>query len=275
MATSGIDVSRYQGVIDWEKVKAAGVEFALIQAGYGDTLSYPNQIDPQYERNYNSCKEIGLPVGAYWYSYATTVEAAKREAQSCIALLNGKQFEYPIYYDVEETRIFSTGKTNEIIEAFCTELEKANYWVGIYIYRSAAQTYLNQRTRSRYAMAVSEYGSKLNYNGQYGIWQNSSTWRVDGINGNVDHDWCYVDYPKVIKERGKNGFAPTLPETELRVAAKRDCFTYAGKEKPPIAQRYKTGDQCTIEYTQSFDAVSWGKVKGADMWIQMSEFNQV
>ena len=101
MATSGIDVSQWQGTINWSQVKGK-IDFALIRAGYGDTLSYPKQVDWQYEANYKGCKANGIPVGAYFYSYATTTAQAEREADSCIALLKGKQFEYPIFYDCSE-----------------------------------------------------------------------------------------------------------------------------------------------------------------------------
>ena len=211
MAISGIDVSQWQGVIDWKQVKAAGVEFVLIRAGYGDTLSYPKQIDTQYEYNYAQCKRNNIPVGVYFYSYAMNEAEAKREAECCLALLKGKQFEYPIYYDVEEFDLFKSGKTAEVTRAFVKVLEDAGYWVGIYTYRSA-MGYFPADIKDKKAMAIAEYGSKLNYSGQYGIWQNSSTWYVKGINGRVDHDYCYVDYPKLIRENGKNGYtkAPTL-----------------------------------------------------------------
>lgn len=206
MAKSGIDVSQWQGTINWSQVKGK-VDFALVRAGYGDTLSYPKQVDWQYEANYKGCKANGIPVGVYFYSYATTTAQAEREADSCIALLKGKQFEYPVYYDVEEMSTFRTGKTNEIIKAFADKLEKAGYFVGIYIFRSAAQSYLSAETRKRYAMAIAEYGDRLNYNDPYGIWQNTSSWSVAGVSGRVDHDYCYVDYPKIIKEAGRNGYA--------------------------------------------------------------------
>lgn len=225
MKRSGIDVSKWQGRIDWQKVKASGqVEFALLRAGYGDALSCPDQYDPTFEYNYTECSRVGIPVGVYWYSYATTPEMARQEARACIAALKGKRFEYPIYYDVEEMRIFNTGRTNEIIKAFCDELEKAGCWVGIYIYRAAVQQYLDDYTRTRYALAVAEYGPKLNYDGQCGIWQNSGTWKVDGINTDVDHDWCYVDYPKLIREKGKNGFPATK------------TLTYQTKKETPIVE---------------------------------------
>ena len=94
MATSGIDVSQWQGTINWPHVKGK-VDFALIRAGYGDTLSFPYQIDKMYEANYKGCKQAGIPVGVYFYSYASTAAQAQREADSCIALLKGKQFEFP------------------------------------------------------------------------------------------------------------------------------------------------------------------------------------
>ena len=219
MATSGIDVSQWQGTINWPQVKGK-VDFALIRAGYGDTLSFPYQIDKMYEANYKGCKQAGIPVGVYFYSYASTVAQAQREADSCIALLKGKQFEYPVYYDVEEFDIFRSGNTNAIIKAFCDKLEKAGYFTGIYIYRSALQTYVNKQIRERYAVAVAEYGPKCNYDGPYGIWQNTSDWSCSGISGRVDHDYCYVDYPKIIREAGMNGFSKTVPTVKPTPAPK-------------------------------------------------------
>jgi GH25 family lysozyme M1 (1,4-beta-N-acetylmuramidase) len=274
MQRSGIDVSKWQGDIDWAKVKASGqVEFVLIRAGYGDALKYPSQIDQKFERNYKGCKDNGIPVGVYWYSYATTPEMARAEARACIAALKGKRFEYPIYYDVEEMRIFKTGKTNEIIKAFCDEMEKAGFWVGIYIYRAAVQQYLSEYTRTRWALAIAEYASKLHYTGQCGIWQNSSTWKVDGISGNVDHDWCYVDYPKLIKEKGKNGYPKT---TSFRVAATVPVDLYFAKDgKPPVDVQYKVGQQCTIEQVITIGNETWGKVQGRDSWVDLSKMVRV
>ncbi len=270
MPKSGIDVSKYQGKIDWQKVKKVGVEFALLRAGYGDTLSYPSQLDEIFEYNYAECKKVGMPVGVYWYSYATTEEMARQEARSCLAAIKGKQFEYPIYYDVEEMRIFNTGKTNEIIKAFCDELEKAGYWVGIYIYRSAAQNYLSERTRTRYAMAVAEYGSKLNYDGPYGIWQNSSTWRVDGISGNVDHDWCYVDYPAEIKAKGKNGFPKPTPAPQLTYQTLKETPIVSLKGTVPKGKTVEIGGRKTV------CGVQYGRIAGTkDDWISLKDCKQI
>lgn len=274
MTRSGIDVSVWQGNIDWQKVKSAGVEFALIRAGYGDTLNYPYQIDTKFEYNYKECKRVGLPVGVYFYSYATTVAMAIQEAKSCIALLKGKQLEYPVYYDVEEMSIFKTGLTNDIIKAFCTELEKAGYWVGIYIYRSAAQSYLSKAIRDRYAMAIAEYNTKCYYTDQYGIWQNSSTWRVNGISGNVDHDWCYVDYPTLIKQRGKNGFKATT--TTNRIETTQDTPILAGTaDKPPVTTVMAKGNQYNIDKQVKIGSKTFGKISGQNNWIDLGYTKKV
>jgi GH25 family lysozyme M1 (1,4-beta-N-acetylmuramidase) len=267
MKRSGIDVSKWQGKIDWAKVKASGqVEFALLRAGYGDALSCPDQYDPTFEYNYTECTRVGIPVGVYWYSYATTPEMARQEARACIAALKGKRFEYPIYYDVEEMRIFNTGRTNEIIKAFCDELEKAGCWVGIYIYRAAVQQYLDDYTRTRYALAVAEYGPKLNYDGQCGIWQNSGTWKVDGISTDVDHDWCYVDYPKLIREKGKNGFPKPAPKLMYKVTKDTPIVQFKGEAK--------AGETRQVYGRKTVDGVQYGRVTD-NGWISLKDAEQV
>lgn len=243
----GIDVSRWQGKIDWSKVKAAGIQFAILRAGYGDTLSYPTQKDETFEYNYAECKKYGIPVGAYWYSYATTVEQAKQEARSCVAMLKGKCFEYPIYYDVEEQRIFATGKTNEIGQSFFEILEDADYFTGWYTFRSAAEYYLNDRSRSRYTMAIAEYNEHLNYNGYYDIWQYSSTGRVNGITTNVDMDYCYTDFPTIIKQRGKNGFTAKTANIMAEIG---DTFTH-GKKVYKVSP--KTSVNVSLEGVKSYE----------------------
>jgi GH25 family lysozyme M1 (1,4-beta-N-acetylmuramidase) len=269
MAISGVDVSQWQGVIDWKQVKEAGVEFALIRAGYGDTLSYPKQIDTQYEYNYAQCKRNNIPVGVYFYSYAMNEAEAKREAECCLALLKGKQFEYPIYYDVEEYDLFKNGKTAEVTRAFVKVLEDAGYWVGIYTYRSA-MGYFPADIKDKKAMAIAEYGSKLNYNGQYGIWQNSSTSYVNGINGRVDHDWCYVDYPTLIRQAGKNGYPKPQPEPQLIYRTIKDTPIVSIKGVEPKGKTVKIGGRKTV------CGVQYGRIDGTkDDWISLKDATQI
>lgn len=205
MAVHGIDVSQWQGNIDFNKVKAAGVDFVIIRAGYGRNIS---QKDPYFEQNYARAKAAGLNVGVYWYSYANSAVDAKTEAAVCLQAIKGKTFEYPIYFDLEERSQFNKGAAfcSSLVTAFCDAIEKAGYFAGLYISRSPLTKYITVDVQKRYALWVAEYGAKLNYSGSVGMWQNSSSWRVPGVNGNVDHDYSYVDYPSIIKQGGFNGF---------------------------------------------------------------------
>ena len=241
MILKGIDVSVHNGSINWNQVKNDGVQFAILRAGYGREAS---QKDQRFEEYYTNAKAVGMPVGCYWYSYATGVEEARLEAQVCLSVIKGKQFEYPIYFDLEEQKAFNTGKANcsAMVRAFCGELEKARYFAGLYMSRSPFNSYMEEDIRTKYALWLAEYGSQLNYSGSVGMWQKSSTGRVSGISGNVDMNECYINYPERIQSAGLNGFkeceiidapqvAPEIPKTENQatVEVSINGETYSGK----------------------------------------------
>ena len=231
----GIDVSEHQGIIKWDSVKA---DFAILRAGYGKVIS---QKDKQFENNYAGAKKAGIPVGAYWYSYAMTPEDARKEADVFLEVIKGKKFEYPVFYDVEEQKQFNLGKdkVSAIIRAFLEEAESAGYWVGLYMSASPLSSYVADTIKQRYCIWVANYGvSQPSYAGAYGLWQYSCAGRVDGITGNVDLDYSYTDYPAQIKAKGLNGYgkqhdAPKEPETadEITVEMSVDGKKYAGKLK--------------------------------------------
>lgn len=204
--TQGIDISTWQRNVDFKKLKAAGISFVIIRAGFGKYLS---QKDNMFESHYSAAKAAGLDVGAYWYSYADTAADAKTEAKVCIEAIKGKKFEYPIFFDLEERKQFNKGRSfcDSLVTAFCGTMEAAGYYSGLYISRSPLQSYISSSVAQRYALWVAEYGSRLNYSGKYGMWQNSSTLRANGYSGNLDHDYCYIDYPTAIKAAGKNGYS--------------------------------------------------------------------
>lgn len=215
----GIDVSKWQGNIDFNAVKKAGIDFVIIRAGYGREIS---QKDPYFEKNYAGAKAAGLHVGAYWFSYAKSAEDAKKEAAVCMEAIKGKRFDFPIYYDLENDPTssyfpFNEGKEHcsELVKTFCTELEKGGYFAGLYISRSPLQAYIINEVAERFALWVAEYGPKLNWTGAYGIWQHSSTGRVVGVIGNVDLDDAVVNYPDIIVNGGFNGYSKkaSLPST--------------------------------------------------------------
>ena len=207
----GIDVSYAQGVIDWGKVKASGlVDFAILRAGYGKETS---QVDKQFERNYSECKRLGIPVGAYWYSYATTAAEAEQEAKVCLQTIRGKQFEYPVAFDIEEER--SLPQADALCQAFCSVLETAGYYTAIYTFKSALENNISAAVKNRYDIFLSHVGVRqTDYAGSYGLWQYSWTGCISGISEDVDLDYAYKDYPTMIQNAGLNGFTKTTQPTE-------------------------------------------------------------
>ena len=213
----GIDVSYAQGKIDWDKVKISGrVEFALLRTGYGKEIS---QTDSTFERNYSECKRLGIPCGAYWYSYAKSAEEAKQEAKVFLQVIKGKSFEYPVYIDLEEKSQFALGKKicSDIVQAFCDVMENAGYYAGLYCSTSYLDSHISDSIKNRYAIWVAQYNDKCTYTGDYGIWQHSvaghpvydyvGAGRVYGVDGQCDLDYAYIDYPSIIKSAGLNGFS--------------------------------------------------------------------
>lgn len=221
----GIDVSYCQNEVDWDAAKASGlVDFAILRAGYGRETS---QVDTQFERNYAACKRLGIPCGAYWFSYAMSSDEAKREAQVFLQTIKGKSFEYPVYMDLELAKQFALGKAacSAIVDAFLNTLEQAGYFAGLYCSTYYLDNYLSDSIKSRYTVWCAQYASKCTYQNPYGIWQYNVAGNAEydiigqksipGIIGECDMDYCYTDYPAIIKAAGLNGFAKsetTTPE---------------------------------------------------------------
>ena len=154
---ANIDISEWQKTIDWKAVSEDEIDYAIIRAGYG---RYIAQKDKRFEENYAGCSSKGIPCGTYWNSYAVTPEEAVLEAQVCLEAIRGKQFEYPVYFDIEEQRQFSLGRerVSAIIRAFLTTVEQAGYWVGLYTNKNALEQYVDNDIRTRYAVWVAQYG---------------------------------------------------------------------------------------------------------------------
>lgn len=202
----GIDVSKWQGDIDWAKVKADGIKFAIIRAGYG---KYASQEDPKFDQNMKAAKAAGLKVGVYWYSYAVTVDEAYQEAEACYSVIKQYDFEYPLVFDIEERsqEALSVATVSAIIDAFCSTMQNKGYYVSLYSYSSFLNTKVYTSVLNKYDIWVAHYGvSSPNFSGAYGMWQYSSTGSVNGISGSVDLNYAYKDYPYLISSNGKNGY---------------------------------------------------------------------
>ena len=232
----GIDVSVHNGNIDWNKVKADGIEFAILRAGFG---RLEKQKDEKFEQNYAGAKAVGIPVGAYWYSYAMDEDEARLEADVFLKVIKGKQFEMPVYFDLEEKKQFDLGKekVSAIMRAFLEKVEKDGYFVGLYGSASSLTTHTADDIKSRYTIWLAHWVDKTNYSGAYGIWQYSEKGKVEGINGNVDLDICYKDFTTIIKGKGLNGWgkaeptptpAPDKLDTTVTATIKIGDDTYKG-----------------------------------------------
>ena len=211
----GIDVSKYQGFINWNAVSSR-VDFAILRAGFGWSLV---NEDPRFEHNYEQCKKYGIPVGAYWYSYAKTPREAEAEAAVCIEVLKGKQFEFPIWFDQEDSSIAGCSKATltECVIAFCSALEKAGYYCGLYASRDWVNNRLQYTKLKAYDLWVAAWSNEPgNVKLPYGMWQNSSTGSIPGIVGNVDTDIAYKNYPDIIIGGGFNGFKKETASNELK-----------------------------------------------------------
>lgn len=217
----GIDVSVYQSSIDYAHT---GVDFAILRAGYGKASS---QKDKMFDTHYNGFKNAGIPVGAYWYSYAMTEDEARQEAKACIAVLQNTRLEYPVYYDVEEDKQYKLGKAkvSAIIKAFCDELEKAGYWVGIYTNTSWYNSVIDNSIKNRYALWIAHWNvQKPGITDEYGIWQ-YKVGKQQGVAGDCDLDYGYIDYPELIKKAGKNNWST---KKTIDVTVTVDGTTYSG-----------------------------------------------
>ena len=250
-SVTGVDLSHWNnknGPIKFDRLKAAGVDFVILHAGYG---RFCDQKDPYFEDNYAAAKAAGLPVGAYWYSYAKTPDRANEEARTFLGAIKGKSFEYPVYYDVEEPDQFILGqdKVSAIIDTFCQTVQDAGYYVGLYMSASFLERYVTDDVKQKYTLWVAQYANKCAYKGvgTIGIWQAMSNGRINGVIGEVDVNYAYIDFPTEISEKGLNGFqrdpgdvdgdgkiTSSDAQTTLQAAAKTTVLTGAAKRAADV-----------------------------------------
>lgn len=225
----GIDISRWQGDFDLERAKNEGFEFVIVKGGGGDDGLYK---DRQFERNYAAAKSLGMPIGTYWFSRALTVEEAEAEADYFYEqILKEKQFELPVYVDVENKRQLAVGKRmlTDIIKAFCDRLESRGYWAGIYASLSCFRDNMFDSELERYAHWVAQWSKNCDYTNEacLGMWQyggETNFIRSNKVAGVVcDQNYMLVNYPAQVKAAGLNGYGkPSAPveETHLSVGDK-------------------------------------------------------
>lgn len=222
MTKQGIDVSRWQGNIDWAKVRGAGIECAILKCGGSDSGFY---TDKTFEANYHGAKANGVQVGVYYFvgEGCTNYEAGVADAKRCLEIIKGKQFELPIYIDFEAPSGRDKVGNTEACIGFCETVERAGYFAGIYSSDiSGFKERLTEGRLKQYSWWVARYGSKPNRpNDPMHVWQKSSTGRVNGISGNVDLDEFYIDFASIVKERGLNGYTASAPVVNKKTLEER------------------------------------------------------
>ena len=201
MTLKGIDVSRYQGVIDWGKVSRAGIQFAMVRASEGQSTR-----DSMFASNVAGAQKNGLAVGAYHYSYAQNAAQAKAEANNFLAAVKGQKLTYPLAFDLEpNTKTSSvTGLWSDMAVAFLQALESAGYFAMLYSNKYSLESIYDPAKIAPFAVWVADWAPKCAYQGSYGIWQTSNTGKVSGVTGAVNTNISYVDYAGIIKHAGLN-----------------------------------------------------------------------
>jgi len=262
----GIDVSRWQGTIDWNKVKAAGIDFAMIRAGY---CGYAGNItqDPQFAANMKGAVTAGIDVGVYLYSYAKTASAAKTAAAELLELIAPYQLTYPVAFDIEDEINVAMGKAENtaICKAFLSTIAGAGYCPILYTSKNFAESSLTM-SELPYDLWVAHVDvAQTTYAGDYTMWQYSWTGSVAGISGDVDLNHGYKDYPAYIRELAFSCAALLMlfPRCEFDV-----CLPVLA-----LVRYYKVVfDQCVHQGGHFFGSV--GRVQGEthgrnNLWVSV------
>lgn len=197
-AVFGIDVSKHNGKIDWNAVKASGVDFVIIRCAYRGSSTGALIEDPNFHTNIKGATAAGLKVGIYLFSQAVNEVEAVKEASLAVSLAKGYNLTYPIFIDTEA----SGGRADKIdvatrtavVNAFCQTVQSAGYKPGIYASKSWYESNLNMGAIGSYKIWLAQYASAPTYNGKYDMWQYSSKGKINGISGNVDLNYSYLGY---------------------------------------------------------------------------------
>lgn len=203
-----LDVSRYQGNIDWEKVKASRrVDGVMLKTVSTNKAFGGVYIDPTFERNYAECKRLGIPVGVYYYTYAQTKAQADAELEKLRAALAGKEFAMPIAVDVEDNKLtpLPASELTDLVAYAAGTIESWGLYAMVYTYTSYARTelYMGGAALSRYDVWLADYTGKTPaVSFAYGMHQYTSKGSVPGVTGGVDLSWTSRDYPAIIKRTG-------------------------------------------------------------------------
>ena len=197
-----IDVSRYQGTIDWNQVKSH-VGGAMLKTVSTNKSFGGIYIDPMFESNYAACRRLGIPVGVYYYTYAQDAATVQAELDKLHQALEGKTFTLPVAVDVEDNKLkpLSADALTDLVVYAADAIESWGLYAMVYTYTSYSNTELNMDRLSAYDLWIADYRGQRPTR-KHGMWQYTSTGKLDGIAGNVDISHAYKDYPTIIARAG-------------------------------------------------------------------------
>ena len=229
---TGIDVSYANGKIDWTKVKG-NADFAILRCGFGG--NFENQDDVQFFNNVKGCQENSIPFGVYLYSYATSTEKAKSEAEHTLRLIKELDFKLPVFLDLEEPRISALGKTKvlEIAKTFCAIIENAGYTYGTYANKNWFTNYLTDPWYDTKIKWLAQYNNTVTYEGSYDIWQYTSSGEIDGLSGRFDFNRSYILFDKG-DVNGDGKITAADARLILRAAAKLENLSEEQKKEADV-----------------------------------------
>lgn len=207
MKVFGIDISKWQAGYPYDAANSEGVKFAILRAGFAQTK------DGSFETHYSNAKRLGWGVGAYWYMYANSVEGAKAEARAFINAIAGKQFDYPVYLDIEDASIRGLGRStlDAMVTAFCETMESAGYYCGVYTNVDWYKNVISgAELNKKYDWWIAKWSTAEPSGINYGLWQfggSTNYLRSNKVAGVVtDQNYAVKDYPSIIKNGGFNGY---------------------------------------------------------------------
>lgn len=254
----GIDVSQWQGSVDWKKVKKDGVKFVML--GIGRLNGNTRAVDPKFTYNIKNALANDIQVGVYLYSKATTVAQAQKEARFVLDVIDGYKISYPVAFDIEDAvhRKLTTKKRTDITIAFLKVIEEAGYHPMIYASESWFNDSMDLSRLKKYDKWVANWGSQVSLK-PTSMWQYSSKGRVKGISGDVDLDYSYKDYSKLIKPR------TTAKKPEVKEGWQNDGkhYWYIQKDGSRVKNKFKTIDGKKYYFDESgYRVTGWKKISG-------------
>ena len=229
---NGLDLSVYQKGINFRTIKVEGYDFVILRGGFtgwgtGESL----HKDEYFEDFYKKAKSNKLYVGCYWYSCANNYEKGKREAlylyNHC---LKGKQFEFPIYIDVEDDHHQMGNKqgTTDAIIGFCETLENLGFYAGVYANLNWFNNYIELDRIKRFDKWLAQWSSKPTETLKFGLWQNSSNGNVSGKR--VDTNISFYDFPNIMKNKKLNGFSDEIKPETIYIVKQGDNLSSIAKK---------------------------------------------